>query len=144
MAGINFSIAIDDASVQAALNRMLESGESLRPAFMDIGEYLIEVHEQRFVDQHGPDGEPWEPLSEEYRRRKKRHPDMILVLNEYLANSFRYDAGDDELEFGTDRIYAAVHHFGSPKKGIPARPFLGVDSDDEKEISDIITAHLTP
>lgn len=143
MAGLNFSITIDDQDVRRALNKLLDKGGSLRPAFIDIGEYLITSHEQRFADQHGPDGQPWKPLSEEYRAHKKRHQDMILVLNEYLADSFRYEASDQKLEFGTDRVYAAVHQFGFTDKNIPARPFLGVSDADEEEIIAILKDHLT-
>jgi len=144
MAGINFSITVDDADVLSALNRLIKSGQSLKPAFQEIGEYLIQSHEQRFTDQRGPDGQPWEPLSANYRARKKRHSDMILVLNGFLADSFRYDATDNELEFGTDRVYAAVQQFGLEKLNIPPRPFLGIDNKDEAEIITIITDHLKP
>lgn len=141
MAGLNFSIAIDDKQVQNALKGLLDAGQSLRPALLEIGEYLIEVHEERFSAQIGADGRRWAALSPAYQKVKKRHPDMVLVLNEYLANSFRYQADDRELLFGTDRIYAAVHQFGSPEKNIPARPFLGIAEGDQEPVQ-IIAEYL--
>jgi len=132
MAGVNLSITIEDKSVRRALGELLTAGRSLRPALEEIGEYLIEVHEERFAAQVSADGRQWAPLNPKYQARKKRHPDLILVLNEYLADSFRYQASDDELLFGTDRVYAATHQFGAPERGIPARPFLGIAEGDEE------------
>jgi len=84
---------------------------------------------------------------------------MILVLNSHLANSFRWQATDEVLEFGTDRKYAALHHFGffgqmqvsahsrrtksgkitqvrahSRQMNIPARPFMGIAESDEEPV----------
>lgn len=70
MAGINFSITINDLDVRSALNDILRRGESLRPAFRAIGEYLIVSHEDRFPTQQSPDGTPWAPLSEQYNIRR--------------------------------------------------------------------------
>jgi phage virion morphogenesis protein len=130
MAGINLSISVDDVNVRSALNSLLQRGQSLRPALLEIGEHLKEVHEARFVAQIGPDGRRWAPLSPEYQAKKKSHANMILVLNEYLATSWRYQATDDELLFGTDRKYAAAHHFGRPEKNLPARPIIGIAEGD--------------
>ncbi|KMQ77013.1 hypothetical protein Msub_13228 [Marinobacter subterrani] len=44
-----------------------------------------------------------EPLSEAYRKRKKRRKDEILVLNTYLRDTQRYRADADQLEYGSDR-----------------------------------------
>lgn len=142
MAGLNVTIDVNDKPVITALNHLLESGQNLRPAFVDIGEYLIELHEERFNIQLGADGKPWQPLSEKYQARKKRHQDMILVLNEHLANSWRYSATDTELQFGTDRVYAATHHFGDPSRGIPSRPIIGIEQNDQS-IIDILNGHFS-
>ena len=39
-------------------------------------------------------------------------------------------------------VYAATHHFGAPRRGIPARPFLGVSSDARAVIFQSIVDHL--
>ena len=142
MAGINTRIEVDGREVFRALNALLKAGDDLEGPFSAIGEYLVEIHTQRFVDQVDPDGQRWAPLSEKYAQRKKRHADLILVLNEYLADSFRHSASRNDLVVGTDRVYAATHHFGDPKRGIPARPFIGINDDDQAEIIAIINDHL--
>ena len=142
MAGINTRIEVDDHEVFRALDALLKAGDDLEAPFSAIGEYLVEVHTQRFADQVDPDGQRWAPLSEKYAKRKKRHADLILVLNEYLADSFRSQASKDDVLVGTDRVYAAIHHFGDPKRGIPARPFIGINDDNHVEIIAIINDHL--
>lgn len=64
MAGSFISIeAIGQKQIGQALNRLLKQGSDLEPALRDIGEYLLESTQQRFIDQQAPNGEPWEPLS---------------------------------------------------------------------------------
>lgn len=151
MTGINFSITVDDRDVRAALKDLLQRGESLRPAFMAIGADLVGSHEDRFPTQQSPDGTPWAPLSEKYKKSKRKrdsgHPDIILVLNGYLANNFAFKASDNELWFGPGEVakdYAAVHQLGSSQKNIPARPFLGLSSADEQEIITTFAEYLLP
>ncbi|WP_241085742.1 phage virion morphogenesis protein [Candidatus Vondammii sp. HM_W22] len=48
----------------------------------------------------------------------------------------------DSLEFGTDRKYGATHQLGDQERGIPARPFLGIDDQDRDEILAILQRHL--
>jgi len=146
MAGLNITVEVTERGAILALNRLLESGLRPRPALIQIGERLIESHERRFVEQKDPQGQPWKPLSREYleskRKRQSRGPDLILVLNRYLASTFRYAAGEDELLFGTDRQYAAVQHFGNPARNIPARPFLGISREDETVIGGVVEDFL--
>jgi len=39
-------------------------------------------------------------------------------------------------------VYAATHHFGDPRRGIPARPFLGVSRDARAVILQRVVDHL--
>jgi phage virion morphogenesis protein len=128
--------------VEAALSGLARRAANLRPVLDDIGEYLMLAHEERFDAQESPAGEPWAPLSERYRARKKRNRDKILVLDDVLAGTLRYQAGADSLLFGTDRVYGATHQFGREADGIPARPFLGTSAADEDEILRLIAEHL--
>ena len=139
-------IELDDAEALAALNRLLELGQRPRPALLEIGEALLQSTEQRFRDQRDPDGLPWAPLSPAYLASKKkragRQPEMILVLNGYLAGGIVTQASEDEVVVGTDRIYGATHQFGRSEQNIPARPFLGLSRDDRDEVLEILNEHL--
>ncbi|MGE0388452.1 MAG: phage virion morphogenesis protein [Gammaproteobacteria bacterium] len=146
MAGgqLRLSVQVEVQPVVDALNRLVAAGARLRPAFKEIGDYLLQSTEARFRAQRSPDGVPWAPLSPAYAARKAKagKGSTLLVLNGYLRDQMRYQADDDELRFGTDRVYGATHQFGRPEARIPARPVLGLDAADETEIVAILNDHL--
>jgi phage virion morphogenesis protein len=157
MAGTKIEIDSNHELVVDAIDELIRRTDDLRPVFADIGEYLLKSHDDRFDDQESPDGTPWAPLSDWYRESKKQNADKILVLDGYLRGLNRYQVDQDSLEFGTDRIYGAVHQFGAsrgefgatrygvpiPWGDIPARPWLGFSLEDEKNILDILSDYLT-
>jgi len=142
MAGVQLKIDVDERALREALTRIAALGGSMRLAFADMGEYLLESHDQRFRDQVSPGGKPWDPLSPKYRARKKRNSNRILYLDGQLAGLLRYQATDQSLDFGTDRIYGATHHFGDPERGIPERPWLGISEADRSQLIAIAARHL--
>jgi phage gpG-like protein len=77
-----------------------------------MGEHLMIVHRERFARQAAPDGTPWQALSPRYLRRKKKNKGKMLQLEGYLANTLRYQISPNELLFGSNRPYAAIHQFG--------------------------------
>lgn len=159
------TLEYDNADAMGVLEKLQEKLGDLKPALQDIGEYLQIAHEQRFVDQVSPDGTPWAALSPSYQRTKAKNKNRILFLDGRLAKNFRYQIGDNELNFGTNVPYAAHHHFGTkpytikPKSkkalafggvvvkkvnhpGLPARPFFGTNDADNEEILQLLAEHL--
>lgn len=106
----------DNAEALAALKQVQAKAGDSAPLLRDIGEYLMLTHNQRFKAQQSPEGTPWAPLSPRYQKRKKKNADRILFLDGYLANTLRYQVGNNELQFGSDRPYAALMHFGGQVK----------------------------
>lgn len=144
MAGARITVEAEGgALVLDTLERLRDMGTRMRPVFADLGEYLLQSHAERWEQEESPEGEPWAPLSEAYAARKAAQgkPDKILVLDGYLE-LLHYDATDEELFFGTSRIYGATHQFGDADRGIPARPFLGLSEDDREEVLTIVTGWL--
>lgn len=150
MAGVRYAVRINDDEIQKRLNQLLKKGADLTPAFASIGEDLLISHDQRFRDQKSPDGVPWAPLSEATKSLKSKNVDTILVLNHVLSGTLNYQASSDNLLFGSALEYAATHQFGRttapnsmiPNKEIPARPFLGVDTDDREMILETLSDYL--
>ncbi|SES24601.1 phage virion morphogenesis (putative tail completion) protein [Vreelandella subterranea] len=142
MAGIKIDFRIDDERVMRALGELNQRGRDAQPAMAAIGEDLDRATRDRFDEQVSPSGDPWEPLSEGYRKRKPKRQDEILVLNGHLRDTLRYDAGPDYLEFGTDRKYGATHHFGDDERGIPERSWLGFSSDDEENAIETLLDYM--
>ncbi|MGQ0621349.1 MAG: phage virion morphogenesis protein [Panacagrimonas sp.] len=155
-------IVVNDVQVLAALRKLRERGADPKPVLRSIREYLLRAHEQRFIGQTDPDGNPWAPLSEAYKRTKRKNADKVLSLDGFLRK-LTHQVDDSGLVLGTNRVYGAIHQFGASKgqfgtgkyksrKGgfpipwgnIPARPFLGLGRQDvsyiAQELSDYLAA----
>ena len=156
MAGASIEITLDDAEVLKAINRLHAAARDLTPLMQEIGEHLLSTTRERFVSQTAPDGAPWTPLSEDYKQTKARNAHKILTLFGILRGQLNYRASKDRVEVGSPTIYAGTHQFGAgvgvfgttsrgtpiPWGNIPARPFLGVSDDDEREIGALVSDHL--
>jgi phage gpG-like protein len=125
----------------------------------DIAAYGENSTKARFADGAGPDGTPWKPSWRVQERGGK-----TLIDSGRLVGSITSDSGDDFAEWGSNAIYAAIQQFGgeirpknkkalffrAPDGGgrsmqkvtIPARPYLGINEDDEENIIDIVNSHL--
>ena len=149
---MKIQIELDDQQARDALRRLIHSGQDLSPVLRDIGEHLLNTTRQRFNDEQDPDGKPWEPLSPTTIARKKRNQDKILIQDGHLQGTLNYRVGKDHIDIGSPRIYAGVQQFGAAKgafgttrKGhpipwgnIPARPFLGLSAQDDREIRTVV------
>jgi phage virion morphogenesis protein len=143
------SVEFNNDEIKKALQNLQNAVGNLRPALADIGEYLAESTKQRFESQTGPDGQHWKDNSAVTIARKGvNHP--LTGESGKLMDEIHYNLiGDDLLEIGSPMEYAAMQQFGGSKSefpnlwgDIPAREFLGVSDDDEKNILDIISRHL--
>jgi phage virion morphogenesis protein len=118
--------------------------------FDAIGASLVVSTQHRFERETGPDGKTW-PAS----LRAETFGGKTLTDSARLVGSITHNATADGVEVGTNVIYAAIHQLGgiiralgdgylrfkgasgwASKKSVtmPARPFLGLDDDDNKEI----------
>lgn len=145
MAGALIGISTESATaVSDVLTQLVKNLDNLAPALGNVGEHLMLTHRDHFDEQRSPDGDPWQPLSPDYAKSKKKNKDKILRLNDILRDTLAYNVGDKSLEFGTNMEYGAMHQFGGTSDmiprlaAIPARPFLGLSQDDEKEVIEIL------
>ena len=102
-------------NAQDALSKLWDArAEMMRPAPLleRMGERLLRFHQQRFKDQISPEGIEWASLKPRYLRRKRRNKDKILTLDGHLQNTLHWQVNADELLFGTNRVYGAIHQFG--------------------------------
>lgn len=118
-----------------SLNRLLQVEQGLQQStrlYTALGETLRTIHKKRFEqEQRTPDGQAWQPLSVKYASRKKKGRGKILIREGYLKNTLRFNASEQQVEFGSDRVYARIHHFGG--RHIPARAWLGLN-DNNREL----------
>ncbi|WP_339615238.1 phage virion morphogenesis protein [uncultured Gilvimarinus sp.] len=113
MAGVKVEITSD---VAPKLRGLIDGLEHPAPLFGQINEYLLRSTRARFKTQTSPSGVPWAPLSPAYKKRKRRNSNRILVLNGYLSGTLRGQHDDEGLEFGSDRVYAAIQQLGGTIK----------------------------
>ena len=138
MVAVQTSITVDDRIVQAALARLGSHLDDMTEPMDEIGVMLVSSVTHRFETGVGPDGRPWIPSA-----RALSEGGQTLVMRGHLRDSQTHVAGPRSVEVGTNLVYGAVHQFGGRAgRGLsvtlPARPYLGLDGDDEAEILDII------
>ncbi len=160
---------LDSQPVLARLAEIRRKVDDLSPAMLAIGELLTESTKERFSTSTAPDGSRWMPnapatvlgtlarISGAYSKKtgrltKKGSAAVMgkkpLVASGILQDTISYGLikGGDGVEVGTNRFAgewdggAAVHQFGSQDGKIPARPFLGISTDDETDILAILAS----
>ena len=141
MAGAFLEISMHTDDVKQALVRLQHAATHMELVFADIGEYLLRSTDERFREGVDPAGHQWEPVSPEYLARKPRNQVKVLVLSgDLMDKSLVYQASDVGLLFESNSKYGATHQFG--RDGIPKREFIGLSTADEREVLEIIEAHL--
>jgi len=141
-------VKIDDTKIKKALQDLQSATGDLSPAFHAIGKQLVESTKQRFSSGTGPDGKKWEDNSQVTIDRKGRN--KPLVDSGTLMDQIKDEIiGNNTLEISSTMGYAAMQQFGGTKDefsnlwgDIPARPFLGISSDDETSILSTIEDHI--
>jgi phage virion morphogenesis protein len=158
MAGIE--IRYNTEETDALLAELRRRMGSLQPVMDAVGQIIQAGTQQRFVDQKGPDGTPWEGLRQVTidRRRTGTGTGTIQILRDTgrLMNSIDYKATDKQVSVFSNVIYSATHQFGA-KKGeygtdrrgnpipwgkIPARPFFGYNPEDQQAIVEVLRGYL--
>lgn len=142
MAGAFLSVdLVGQESLASALQQLAARTNNLKPALSEVGEYLLDIHEQRFIDQTTPDGDAWTALLPQTIKRKTRK-DRILRESGILADTLSYQIGEQQLQFGTNEEYGATHQFGRDSANIVAREWLGLNEQQSRSVLDIITAYI--
>lgn len=146
MAGVNIEIEFQDAAVQRVLWHLARFPTAgVREAFSDLGPHLVRSALARAKREQAPDGSAWAKLNAAYALRKTRlRPGAgILAFDRHLlGDQFSYQISGRTLRIGTAAKYGATQHFGSTKRGIPARPFIGFSAQDQIDIGDILMEHI--
>lgn len=111
MSAFDISIDIRDELTQP-LRRLKEAGGDLRRPFADISEAVHEHTQDRFDQEFGPDGIPWE-----VPKRYPVDPSPTLVQGGDLRNNIEHESGEDFAQVGIYQTagpakYARAHQEG--------------------------------
>lgn len=160
MSGV--SITIDDSQVEDVLAKLLAAAGDLSPVLKNIGEYEAQSTKNRIVKGISPDGSAFAPLNPLYAKVEKKGPGILRGATGRLAEIV-YQVGGDTVAIGNDIVYGAIHQFGGVIKAknapalifslggrkvqvksvsIPARPYLGLSTEDQAEILAIVADHF--
>lgn len=155
-----FSISIKadgESPIMAVLTKL--TGFDKSAMFDGIGSYGVQSTQDRFQYQHDVEGNPWK---QSWRSNMQGGNSAGRNIGD-LVNGLNYQLRPNGVEWGANVEYAHVFHFGAhilPKTAqylvfnvlgnwrkvkevnIPARPFLGINADDERMILDIIEEHI--
>lgn len=154
-------IQLNAGAARDAIREAIGSLTDMMPIFQEIGEYLTDVHRQRFIDGKGPDGKAWAPKSqatlERYRRMGYgRFYKPLWGPGGFLRQRIVTFVSKGGVVIGSPMEYSAVMQngarrgqFGTTKRGspipwgnIPARRWLGLSINDERTIVEIVERHL--
>lgn len=152
-------IRIIDDTLTPGLTRALDGLTDTSELMGDLAQFMFEVTKDNFRTERGPDGSVWAPRSpatlEKYRRDGSPFG-RLLSKEGGLQDSLGVDWGNGFAEVGVNQPYAAVMQLGArqgafgrtkrngpiPWGNIPARPYLGLGAEHEKDVLDIINEWL--
>ena len=159
MAGAEIGLSVDATKLLRDLGEAKRRGRDMRPAFDLIGEVMQTSIVANFEAGGRPD--PWAPLKAKTllaraggaRKAKTKKGTLtkkaqrtiaghkILIVSATLRNSIHYISSRDNVIIGSAMKYAATHQYG--RGPIPARPYLVVQRDDDRDICRILRDYLT-
>lgn len=115
MAGVSINMGIDDREVKTLLGVIKRRTKNLTPAMKLIGAIGRTSIVRNFEKGGRPD--PWAPLSETTIARRGEGAKILRDkgFRGGLVQSIIYKAEANRVTIGTNRIYAAVQHFGAEK-----------------------------
>lgn len=142
MAGIEFHVDWDPGRTVIALDRLIaaDRGELLE-SLAQLGEQ--QTKRRISSEKESPTGEAWAAWSSQYAESRHGGNSLLQGDGDLLDSIAAGKPAGDEIAWGSNLIYAAVHQFGHTfddawGKGIeatvPARPYLGLSADNEREM----------
>lgn len=144
MTGVAIATSFEAVGLEEAVARLMRLDGFNQAELMDEAGALLESSTRgRFDSKTGPDGSPWADWSEDYAASRRDHH-SLLVESGGLRDSIASYATGTEAMVGSNMVYAAIHNFGGEPVGIniPARPYLGISDEDERDLSDLVAAHI--
>lgn len=142
------TLDLNTAELTQALRHLEQAAVRLTPVFDDIGQHLVNTTRRRFEDGEGPDGAPWAENSAA-TLASKAGAKPLVGESRGLSTEIHSETGPRSVMVGSNKEYAAMQHFGGQRRrfphlwgDIPARPFVGLSTEDEQEVQSLLLDHL--
>lgn len=108
MAGVSVTITAPALpGLEAKLGALLARSRDLSPLMDAIGMAMETTTHERFDAGVAPDGTPWTPS-----QRATDTDGKTLIDQALLKNSVTHRATSDQVEVGTNKVYARIHQLG--------------------------------
>ncbi len=154
-------LSFNVSAVFDQLERARAQLDDMTPVHKDIAEYMVGATRKRFVSSTAPDGTRWRQkapttLAAYLARGDGNRPKPLIGPSGRLGKEIAVYASRDATEVGSALEYSSVMQNGAKKgafgKGrngrpvpwgdIPARVWLGISAEDERNILDIVDRQL--
>jgi len=149
VSGAYVSSDIKELEGLAAILKRSALSVSDRAALMkSLGNEIVEQSRSRILEtQEDPEGNKWQDYADSTLRglKAKGLEKVVSLLNRegYLHQSIDVQqSGQWSVLVGSAREYAGVHQWGYKPKNIPARPYLGLSSDDISDLTELAEIFL--
>ena len=154
MSGATVNIDISELQeLSAILNHSALSSTDRMKLMKGLGTEIVEQSRSRILEtQEAPDGNKWQDYADSTLRgptlkglKAKGLEKVVSLLNRegYLHQSIDVQqSGQWSVLVGSAREYAGVHQWGYKPKNIPARPYLGLSSDDISDLTELAEIFL--
>lgn len=138
MAGTGITISLGElVAMDGRLAAAAERARDLYPLMDAIGQALETTTHERFEQGEDPQGVPWKTS-----QRVELFGGQTLRLSGVLEASIGHNASSDQIEIGSNLIYARPHDLGWPEGNLPQRQFIGLGGDDEQTIVELAADYL--
>jgi phage virion morphogenesis protein len=146
MAGAVVEINVSEIeSLAKKLNAYALSAAQRHGLLESIGDEIIEQTSDRLeTGKRDPAGNTWKPWSDKYKKIvERKYPAASMLRREgYLQQSLDREVNDYSVLVGATMEYAAAHQFGYKERNIPARPYLGLSSENIRDLEAAIDSFL--
>jgi len=130
---MDIQIDINSGELNKQLEKLQKKVTNLRPVLHELGNHLLNITEEAFDNEAGPDGQAWAPLNLDVIAQKKGETKKLYRYG-HMQRSLNLDISNIAATLGLNAYskgypYPIVHQFGTLDGKILARPFLPIDKN---------------
>ena len=146
-------VTVTNEALLDVLGQLGERLDDMTPAMRPISQVLLDSIEHAYATQADPaTATTWQELAArtiEQREERGYWPGKIMQQTGQLAASETAAYGPRFAEAGSNKVYAAIQHFGGQAgraraTTIPARPRYALSPIGEADVLDIVARYLLP
>lgn len=129
-----------EENITTAISILLKKVENPIPAFKKIAALEVSQTKLRFRNSEDPEGESWAPLKNPSAKRGGASAKPLLDTGR-LSSSINSAVTKKTIFIGTNVEYGKYQQFGT-EKGIPPRPFLGINDKTRANVLSVVKKFL--